>query len=558
MVLLNLIFQLAAGIGMFLFAMYLIEESLKNLSGRNFKLFLQRRTKNSISAVGAGATITAILQSSSMVSLMVLAFLGAGVFTMQNALAIILGANLGTTISGWIVATLGFKMNIEVAAYPIIFIGGIMLMLLGKRKTFKYISFFLLGFGLLFVGLSFMKTGMENHVSSFDFSAYADMPLIIFLLMGFVITSIVQSSPVTMALTLSALHVGAVSFPVAAAIVLGSETGTTLKILLASIGGNASKKRVATGNFLFNLASTIVAFILLKPILLLISDVLKINDHLIGLVTFSTFVNLISIIIFLPLLNRFSRALEKLFTTSGVTETAFIGNANLAEPETALDLFKRETEFFIYNSMIFNLELFGNYSKLKKENSEFELLNEKRKNHIKSIDEKYIFLKQVQGKLQAFYLSLRNKVTDVQNAQLNQIISSVRSAMHSIKSMKDISSNIANLRDSTNDVIYNLFVQQKKETEDLYEKLNLLIKDKSSDLKVLHSIFEDIQKNYSNSLNNFYKDAQEISIDDSDISTALNLNRELFTSNKAMLMAVKDFLFEEKEALRFNDIQYRT
>jgi len=558
MVLLNLIFQLAAGIGMFLFAMYLIEESLKNLSGRNFKLFLQRRTKNSISAVGAGATITAILQSSSMVSLMVLAFLGAGVFTMQNALAIILGANLGTTISGWIVATLGFKMNIEVAAYPIIFIGGIMLMLLGKRKTFKYISFFLLGFGLLFVGLSFMKTGMENHVSSFDFSAYADMPLIIFLLMGFVITSIVQSSSVTMALTLSALHVGAVSFPVAAAIVLGSETGTTLKILLASIGGNASKKRVATGNFLFNLASTIVAFILLKPILLLISDVLKINDHLIGLVTFSTFVNLISIIIFLPLLNRFSRALEKLFTTSGVTETAFIGNANLAEPETALDLFKRETEFFIYNSMIFNLELFGNYSKLKKENSEFELLNEKRKNHIKSIDEKYIFLKQVQGKLQAFYLSLRNKVTDVQNAQLNQIISSVRSAMHSIKSMKDISSNIANLRDSTNDVIYNLFVQQKKETEDLYEKLNLLIKDKSSDLKVLHSIFEDIQKNYSNSLNNFYKDAQEISIDDSDISTALNLNRELFTSNKAMLMAVKDFLFEEKEALRFNDIQYRT
>lgn len=558
MVLLNLIFQLAAGIGMFLFAMYLIEESLKNLSGRNFKLFLQRRTKNSISAVGAGATITAILQSSSMVSLMVLAFLGAGVFTMQNALAIILGANLGTTISGWIVATLGFKMNIEVAAYPIIFIGGIMLMLLGKRKTFKYISFFLLGFGLLFVGLSFMKTGMENHVSSFDFSAYADMPLIIFLLMGFVITSIVQSSSVTMALTLSALHVGAVSFPVAAAIVLGSETGTTLKILLASIGGNASKKRVATGNFLFNLASTIVAFILLKPILLLISDVLKINDHLIGLVTFSTFVNLISIIIFLPLLNRFSRALEKLFTTSGVTETAFIGNANLAEPETALDLFKRETEFFIYNSMIFNLELFGNYSKLKKENSEFELLNEKRKNHIKSIDEKYILLKQVQGKLQAFYLSLRTKVTDVQNAQLNQIISSVRSAMHSIKSMKDISSNIVNLRDSTNDVKYNLFVQQKKETEDLYEKLNLLIKDKSSDLKVLHSIFEDIQKNYSNSLNNFYKDAQEISIDDSDISTALNLNRELFTSNKAMLMAVKDFLFEEKEALRFNDIQYRT
>lgn len=558
MVLLNLIFQLAAGIGMFLFAMYLIEESLKNLTGRNFKLFLQRRTKNSISAVGAGAIVTAILQSSSMVSLMVLAFVGAGVFTMKNALAIILGANLGTTISGWIVATLGFQMNIEVAAYPTIFVGGIMLMLLGKRKTFKYISYFLLGFGLLFVGLSFMKTGMENHVSSFDFSIYSEMPLIFFLLIGFVITSIVQSSTVTMALTLSALHVGVISFPVAAAIVLGSETGTTLKILLASVGGNSSKKRVATGNFLFNLVSTIVAFILLKPILLLISDIFKINDHLIGLVTFSTFINLISIVIFLPFLNYFSKRLERLFITTGVPETAFIANANVAEPETALDLFKRETELFLYNSMLFNLELFDSKRKLKNENPEFEKLNEKRKFQSKSIEEKYAYLKQLQGKIQSFYLSLRSKVSDAQNAQLNQIISSVRSAMHAIKSMKDISSNIDILRDSSSDIKYNLFVLQKRETEILYDKLNLLIRDKNTDLSVLHSLFDDIQKNYSDSLHNFYKDAQGASIEDTDISTALNLNRELFTSNKAMLMAVKDFLFEENEALRFNDIQYRT
>ena len=117
-----LIFKLFAGIGLFLFAMYLIEESLKNLSGRNFKLFLQRSTKNRIGAVVGGAIVTGALQSSSMVSLMVLAFVGAGVFTMKNAMAIILGANLGTTLDSWFVATLGFKTNIEVIAYPAVFI----------------------------------------------------------------------------------------------------------------------------------------------------------------------------------------------------------------------------------------------------------------------------------------------------------------------------------------------------------------------------------------------------------------------------------------------------
>src|SRR5450759_1662172 len=106
------IFKLSAGIGFFLFAIYLLEESLKNLTGRNFKLFLQRITKNRMSDVGGGAIVKGVLQSSSMVSLMVLAFVGAGVFTMKNAMAIILGANLGTTLDSWVVATLGFKVDI--------------------------------------------------------------------------------------------------------------------------------------------------------------------------------------------------------------------------------------------------------------------------------------------------------------------------------------------------------------------------------------------------------------------------------------------------------------
>jgi len=560
MEILTLIFKLAAGVGLFLYAMYLLEESLKNLSGRNFKLFLQRTTKNRVGAVAGGAVITGVLQSSSMVSLMVLAFVGAGVFTMKNAMAIILGANLGTTLDSWLVATLGFKVDIEVAAYPVVFIGGMLLSLFSNRKKIKYISYFLFGFGLLFIGLAFMKTAMEEQVKTFDFSQYAEMSLVVFLFIGFIITSLVQSSSVTMALTLSALHAGAIGFAPAAAIVIGSETGTTIKILVGSIGGIAAKKRVALGNFFFNVFLTVFAFVLLKPILLLITDIFKIKDPLIGLVTFSTLINLVSISIFLPFLNPFARLLEKFFKDTDASAAAFIGHADIKEPETALDLFRRETEYFIHNSILFNLALFDIDIKPLYEHPDFRPINEKRKFFSKSQEEKYEFLKHLQGELQAFYLSLRTKVQDEQYAQLNQLISSVRSCMHSVKSMKDVAGNITNLSRSSKDIKFNFFTNHKKETEDLYQQLNALMEQKiKTDFQKLQSIFAVIQDNYSSSLNNFYKEAQDAPIEDLDITTALNFNRELFTSNKAMLMAVKDFLLEEKEADDFNEIPvYKT
>ena len=557
---LNTILKLAAGVGLFLFAMYLVEESLKNLSGRSFKLFLQRITKNNIGAVVGGTIVTGVLQSSSMVSLMVLAFVGAGVFTMKNAMAIILGANLGTTLASWLVATLGFKTNIEVIAYPAVCLGGFLLILLGNRKNIKYISYFLLGFGLMFIGLSFMKTAMEAQVQYFDFSQYASMPLIVFLFIGFLITLIVQSSSVTMALTLSALNAGAIGFPMAAAIVLGGETGTIIKILLSAIGGNASKKRVALGNLLFNIFITAIAFALLKPILLLITDVIKIKDPLIGLVTFSSLINLLAIVLFLPVLDLFTQFLERFFKNTDGNTAAFISHASIAEPVTALDLFRRETSYFIHNSMLFNLELFKIDSAALKKQNEYIEINEKKSFASKTSEEKYEFLKQLQGEMQAFYLKLRTKLNSEQNSELNQLISAARSSMHAVKSVKDIGSNITDLSHSSKEIKYQFFLHHKKETENLYLKLSaFLSKEEPTNFKELESIFDTIQKNYTTALNTFYTEVQLTTVENIDITTVINFNRELFTSNKAMLMALKDLILDEKNAQNFNEIPiYKT
>jgi phosphate:Na+ symporter len=554
------ILKLAGGVGLFLFAMYLIEESLKNLSGRRFKLFLQRITKNSIGAVAGGAIVTGVLQSSSMVSLIVLAFVGAGVFTMKNALAIILGANLGTTLDSWVVALIGFKMNVEVLAYPAVFVGGLMLILFGKRKTVKYLSMFLLGFGLLFIGLSFMKTAMEAQVQTFDFKAYAHMSLAVFLLIGFVITLLVQSSSVTMALTLSALHSGAIEFPAATAIVLGSETGTTIKIILSAIGGNAAKKRVVLGNFIFNIVLTVLAFACLTPILNLITNVFNIKDPLIGLVTFSSLVNLLSVLIFLPLLQPFVQFLERFFKNTDAAFAAFIGHATTSEPETALDLYRRDVEYFMHNCMLLNLEQFDLDTSIMEAHDVFKALNDSRRFMSKTKDDKYAFLRQFQGELQSFYLELRAKLEDEENVQLNQLVSVARSAMYAVKSINDITGDISNLSHSSKDIKYDFFVQQKNEIKVLYAKMYAVLQQKEDpSFETMQQLFNTIATSYSLALSSFYKEAQRSPIEDIDMTIALNVNRELFTANKAMLMAVKDFSLNEKEALRFNELTtYKT
>jgi len=549
------IFKLLAGVGLFIYAMYLLEDSLKNLSGRNFKIFLQKITRTNIGGVVGGAIITAILQSSSIVSLMVLAFVGAGVFSMKNAMSIILGANLGTTLSSWMVASLGFKFNIEILAYPAVFVGGSLLIIAGSKIFIKHLSIFMIGFGLLFIALSFMKTAMEMQVKSFDLSAYTHMPLIVFMILGFVLTLIVQSSSVTMALSLSAIHAGAIGFLPAAAIVLGSETGTTIKILVGAIGGNAAKKRVALGNFIFNVFIMILAFIFIRHIVEFISYTLAVNDPIIGLVTFSSLTNLLAIIVILPFMGPFTRMLQKAYKDMDALGSAFIQNASIKEHETALDLFKLEVEYFIHNCLMFNLEHFGFEIDHLDEESKFRAINSKKKFTQLNPSEKYFLIKQHQGELQTFYIELRNHLEGEKSQKLSRWISAVRSAMYAVKGIKDIDSNITNLSRSSHTYKFGFYVHHQKESGEFYALLHaFLTNKKNADYSILQNTYRQIQENYSTALNDFYADAHNASINQLDITTIINFNRELFTSNKALLMAIKDLLLDEKQAEEFNQI----
>lgn len=509
-------------------------------------------TKNSLSAVLGGTLVTGILQSSSMVSLMVLAFVGAGVFTLKNAFAVILGANLGTTLDSWLVATLGFKTNIEVIAYPAVFVGGLLLITFSKREKVRYLSYFLLGFGLLFISLTYMKSAMTADIEAINFAKYAKMPLVFFLLVGFLITLIVQSSSVTMALTLTALHVGAINLPNAAAIVLGSETGTTIKLLLSGIGGTADKKRVVLGNLLFNIFLTVFAFIFIRKILFLITDVFEVSDPLLRLVTFSSLINLFSVLIFLPFLPVYSTFLMRFFTKVDASIAAFIGNAIVNEPQTAIDLLRRESQYFITNCMLFNLEVLTLPRVGMAEASEFKQINTRKHFIEMATEEKYNFLKVLQGEIQSFYLVLRTKLSVEQSSEINQLMAAVRQALYASKSMHDSKTDIDNLSRSSKDLKYEFLRARKSETKELYEHLQIYTRTGAlADVKQLRAQYQQVELNFKQELSNFYKAPSASQLGSFDLTTVINFNRELFSSNKAILLAIKELLLDEKAAAEF-------
>src|SRR6187401_3575336 len=297
------IWKLLAGIAFFLWGMQSIEDSLKFLSSRKFKLFLKKLSATKIFALLGGTLASLVMQSSSLVNTMILAFVATKVIPIQNALALILGSNLGTTFNSWIFVFVGFKVEFQNLAFALAGIFGFIQYLGKEGKPLYYWSKFLFSIGVILIGLNFIKTGMEQFTEHLDLSQFNESHTFLLLLVGLVLTGVLQASSATMVIVLSALNAEAISLLAGMAIILGSEVGTTLKFLLASVKGIADKKRVAVGNLAFNVIIALLIALFLVPIDHLIREIVGINDPLIAVAFFQTLVNVIAIIIFTPFLN---------------------------------------------------------------------------------------------------------------------------------------------------------------------------------------------------------------------------------------------------------------
>lgn len=261
---------LLGAVGLFLYGMKVMSEGLQKAAGDRLRNILSAMTRNRFTGLLTGCAITALIQSSSASTVMVVSFVNAGLMTLAQSMAVIFGANVGTTFTAWVIALFGFKVDVSVAVLPLIALAVILLFTNGSKA--KSIGEFLIGFAFLFMGLNMISDYVPDLQSNPEMFAvlrqYASMgfgSILLFALVGMVLTAIIQSSAATFAIVLIMCTKGWITFDLACALVLGSNIGTTVTPLLASMSGNVAAKRTAMGHLLFNLLGTVWCLAVFVP-----------------------------------------------------------------------------------------------------------------------------------------------------------------------------------------------------------------------------------------------------------------------------------------------------
>ena len=345
---------------MFLYGMNLMSSGLQKAAGSKLRTLLSRITSNPFKGVLTGFGITSVIQSSSATTVMVVGFVSAGLLTLSQAIGVIMGANIGTTMTAWIISIFGFKADISILAVPLMAVGFILSN--AKRDKLKSIGEFVIGFSLLFLGLSLMKNSIPDlsttpEVLSFiqGWSGKGFISVLLFLLLGTVMTLILQSSSATVALTLIMLNMGWIHFDMAAAMVLGENIGTTITANIAAAVGNVNAKRAALAHTFFNVFGVIWALIFFHPFVNLVQNIVGLmnvgeqTSLVYGISMFHTMFNLINtciLIWFTSVIEKIVKFVIKDKPSKDKTKIVYLDSGLIDTPELALSEACRETVHF--------------------------------------------------------------------------------------------------------------------------------------------------------------------------------------------------------------------
>ncbi len=327
------------GVGLFLIGMLLLTDGLKAITGQRMRTALASFTSTPLSGAVTGAVTTAIIQSSSATTVAAVGFVASGLLTFSQALGIILGANIGTTITGWFVVILGFKLDLGQITLPLAFVGAVLSFAFKGRAAHAGLA--IAGFSLIFVGIEHMQSGLdafEGVVTPTDFPPDTIFGRLQLLLFGVLITMVTQSSSAGIATALAALGAGAINFPQAAALVIGMNVGTTFTAVLATLGGGTMAKRTGIAHVVYNVMTGAIAFFLLGPFDTFVEPFIGNDDGLIALVAFHTAFNFVGVALVLPFARPFARLIAFLVPEKGIALTRSLDPMVLGEPHTATTL----------------------------------------------------------------------------------------------------------------------------------------------------------------------------------------------------------------------------
>jgi phosphate:Na+ symporter len=340
---------LLGGVGLFLLGMMLMTDGLKLAAGKALRNILENSTKTPIRGILSGALITSLVQSSGVVTVAIIGFVNAGLMNLRQAITIIYGTNIGTTMTSWLVAIIGFNLNIKAFALPAIGLGMMLRLAKGKNKQ-GAMGEVLAGFGIFFLGIDVLKTGFEGFGSGIELAWQADgfLSILIYLGIGFLLTVVMQSSSAAIAITLTATAGGVIPIDNAAILVIGANVGSTSTAALAVLGATPNAKRVAAAHVAFNLITGLVALLLLPLLLKFLSSMRVLFGQDAGPVTilamFHTLFNILGVLILWPLTKPMIRKLKGSFRSAEEDEAkpVYLDKNVISTPVLAMHALEKE------------------------------------------------------------------------------------------------------------------------------------------------------------------------------------------------------------------------
>ena len=561
---------IAAGVAILLFGMIMLEEGFRVFAKGPLQDILKKATNKLWKSIGVGAFITALLQSSSLVSVITISFISAGLISLSGGIGLIFGANIGTTATAWLVAGFGLKIKISTLAMPMLIFG--IIFSFQKKQSLKGIGNVLAGLGFFFLGIHYMKEGFDIFKQHIDLTQYAVpgfLGVVIYTIIGIIITTILQSSSATMALILTALSAGQIEYENALALAIGANVGTTITAILGSLSSNVSGRRLAGAHFIFNIVTGIVALVLIYPLANLVnylSDLFGIaaTDYTLKLAMFHTIFNILGVIIMIPFIGKLETFLLRFFkerVDKDIDEPKFLNEAVLEFPGTALTSLTKESKN-LYKKAIFEIVAHAlniHRDDIKSDKRIKKVVKKSKEDMQIDVESLYYNkIKTIYGEIINYATKAQStlELTEDQNNNITNIKVANRKMVEIIRDVRELNKNVSFYLNSDNEYIrkeYDKFrrkvvkvlrvIYRFRKNEDKESYYKQLVKLKSEATKEIHSSNKSINKLIRDNL--ITVDMASSLVNDSD-----NVNDMI-----KKLISVAELLYVEEESIIENDIK---
>ena len=488
---------IVAGIAIFLIGMVFMEDGFKLFSGGLLEKVLAKSTSNVPKAIGTGFVATAIVQSSSLISIIVISFLSAELISLAGAVGVVFGSNIGTTTTAWIVSAFGVKIKIAHYAMPMLIFG--VVFRFSNKKSLQGLGNILVGLGFVFLGIGYMKEGFETLKEGLDLAAYAIdgyLGVLVYILLGAIATIVIQSSSATVALIITALATGQIDYINGLELAIGANIGTTVTAVIGAMTSNSNGKRLAVAHFIFNMITGAIAIIFLYPLATLVDTMsasmgIGAEDYAMKLALFHTIFNIIGVLVVSPFTYKLVKFLKTLFVENEekIDRAKYLDDIVINVPQTAIISLQKEMEHLYDNAseiLVHSLSLHRDdfYGK----DDIISIVQKSDKIVDINIDEKYkTSIKELYGDIVKYATLSQENMSDEDMRRVYYYKVASKDIVEAIKEAKELQKNINLYINSKNEAIKKEYNFLRGKIANLLNKINN-IRNQTDDLEALTKI----------------------------------------------------------------------